>query len=42
MEIKWLGHACFSIKHRGYTVVIDPYNHKYTYGYPKLSLRWPF
>lgn len=39
MEIKWLGHACFSIKHKGYTVVIDPYNYKYTYGYPRLNLR---
>ena len=39
MEIQWLGHACFSIKHKGYTVVIDPYNYKYTYGYPRLNLR---
>lgn len=39
MEIKWLGHACFAIKHKGYTVVIDPYNSKYTYGYPPLKVK---
>ena len=37
MEIQWLGHACFSITHRGYTVLIDPYNSDYIPGYPKLS-----
>ena len=37
MTIQWLGHACFKISHRGYTVVIDPYNSDYTAGYPKLS-----
>lgn len=37
MEIKWLGHACFAISHRGYTVVIDPYNSAYTAGYPPLK-----
>ena len=36
MEIQWLGHACFRITHRGYTVVIDPYNSDYIPGYPKL------
>ena len=39
MEIKWLGHACFAITHRGYTVVIDPYNSDYTAGYPKLRVK---
>ena len=39
MEIKWLGHACFAITHRGYTVVIDPYNSDYTAGYPRLRIR---
>lgn len=39
IEIKWLGHACFSITCRGYTVVIDPYNSDYTVGYPKLHVR---
>ena len=37
MEIQWLGHACFSITHNGYTVVIDPYNSDYVAGYPKLQ-----
>ena len=39
MEIKWLGHACFAITHKGYTVVIDPYNSDYTAGYPRLRVR---
>ena len=37
MEIRWLGHACFTITHRGYTLAIDPYNSDYVAGYPKLS-----
>ena len=36
MEIQWLGHACFKITHRGYTLLIDPYNADYVTGYPKL------
>ncbi|MBR5094560.1 MAG: MBL fold metallo-hydrolase [Oscillospiraceae bacterium] len=39
MTIQWLGHACFAIRHRGYTVVIDPYDSDYTAGYPKLRIR---
>ena len=39
MKITWHGHACFSITHDGYTVVIDPYNADYTTGYPKLRLK---
>lgn len=38
MRITWHGHACFSVSHKGYTVVIDPYNADYTVGYPKLRL----
>lgn len=37
MEIRWLGHACFTITHAGYTLAIDPYNSDYVTGYPKLS-----
>ena len=37
MEIRWLGHACFTITHQGYTLVIDPYNADYIPGYPKLQ-----
>ncbi len=36
MDIRWLGHACFSVTHRGYTIVIDPYDSDYVTGYPKL------
>ncbi len=39
MQIQWLGHACFAITHKGYTVLIDPYNADYTNGYPKLRVR---
>ena len=39
MTIQWLGHACFAITHKGYTIIIDPYNSDYTAGYPKLRLR---
>lgn len=39
MEIQWHGHACFSISHKGYTVVIDPYNSRFTTGYPELKLK---
>lgn len=37
MEIQWLGHACFKITHKGYSVVIDPYNSRYVPGYPVLK-----
>ena len=36
MTIQWLGHACFTITHKGYTLAIDPYNSDYVVGYPKL------
>ena len=36
MEIRWLGHACFTITHKGYTLAVDPYNSDYVTGYPKL------
>ncbi len=39
MTIQWLGHACFLISHRGYRVVIDPYNSRYTAGYPPLHVK---
>ena len=37
MEIRWLGHACFTVTHKDYTIAIDPYNSDYVAGYPKLS-----
>ena len=39
IEIKWLGHACFAITYKGYTILIDPYNSDYTAGYPKLRVK---
>lgn len=36
MTVQWLGHACFKITHKGYCIVIDPYNYKYVEGYPEL------
>ena len=38
MTIQWLGHACFRIVHRNYSIVIDPYNSDYINGYPKLAV----
>ena len=39
MQIQWLGHACFAVTHKGYTLVIDPYNSDYINGYPKLRVK---
>ena len=39
MTVQWLGHACFRITHKGYSIVIDPYNSDYTAGYPKLLVK---
>ena len=39
MTIQWLGHACFRITHKNYSIVIDPYNSDYINGYPKLAIR---
>ena len=39
LTIQWLGHACFRITHRGYSIVVDPYNSDYINGYPKLSVK---
>lgn len=37
MQITWLGHACFKITHKGYSLVIDPY-YCMDMGYPRLSV----
>ena len=37
MTVQWLGHACFRITHKGYSLLIDPYNADYVVGYPKLT-----
>ena len=39
MEIQWLGHACFKITHKGYSVVIDPYDAARVSGYPVLKVK---
>jgi L-ascorbate metabolism protein UlaG (beta-lactamase superfamily) len=37
MEIRYIGHACFEIKGKNVTLVIDPYDEKVGYKLPKLS-----
>ena len=39
MTVQWLGHACFRITHKDYSIVIDPYNSDYINGYPKLRVK---
>ena len=38
IRIQWLGHACFKISFKGYSVVIDPYDSNFTAGYPPLKV----
>lgn len=38
MEICWHGHACFTVSHRGYRIVLDPYADGKVDGYPPLRL----
>ena len=38
MTIQWLGHACFRITHKNYSIVIDPYNSDYINGYSRLCV----
>jgi len=37
MEIKWLGHACFQLKNKEASLVIDPYSEKIGLKLPKLK-----
>ena len=37
MEIKWLGHSCFSIKEKGITIITDPYGPELGYSPLKQS-----
>ena len=39
MTVQWLGHACFRFTHKGYSIIIDPYNSDYINGYPRLSAK---
>lgn len=38
MEIIWHGHACFELQSSGFSLVIDPYDHRELCGYPELRL----
>jgi L-ascorbate metabolism protein UlaG (beta-lactamase superfamily) len=39
MEIRWHGHACFTLSHNGYRIVIDPYQDGMIEGCPPLRLK---
>lgn len=39
MEIIWYGHSCFELQSSGFSLVIDPYDHKELCGYPELRLK---
>lgn len=38
LELRWHGHACFSLICRGFTVVFDPYEDHYVPGFAPLDL----
>ena len=38
LELRWNGHACFSLTCRGFTVVFDPYEDNYVPGFGPLDL----
>ena len=38
LELRWLGHACFEVKYREYTVVIDPFEDDYVPGFGCLDV----
>lgn len=38
MDIIWHGHACFELQSSGFSLVIDPYDHKDLCGYGELRL----
>ena len=38
LELRWNGHACFSLTCRGFTVVFDPYENNYVPGFGPLDL----
>ena len=39
MKLQWLGHACFKISHKDYSIVIDPYDADYVPGYKTLKVK---
>ena len=38
LELRWHGHACFSLTYQNFTVVFDPYEDNYVPGFAPLDL----
>lgn len=38
LELRWLGHACFEVKCKDFTVVIDPFEDNYVQGFGSLDV----
>lgn len=38
LELRWLGHACFEVKCKDFTVVIDPFEDNYVRGFGALDV----
>lgn len=38
LELRWLGHACFALKYKDFTVVFDPFQDNYVRGFGSLDV----
>ena len=38
LELRWLGHACFELKYKDFTVVFDPFQDNYVRGFGSLDV----
>ncbi|MBQ5583563.1 MAG: MBL fold metallo-hydrolase, partial [Ruminiclostridium sp.] len=38
LELRWLGHACFALKYKDFTVVFDPFEDNYVRGFGALDV----
>ena len=38
LELRWLGHACFELKYKDFTVVFDPFEDNYVRGFGALDV----
>ena len=38
LELRWLGHACFALKYKDFTVVFDPFEDNYVRGFGSLDV----
>ena len=38
LELRWLGHACFELKYKDFTVVFDPFQDNYVRGFGALDV----